>query len=169
MIRPPRYRVRHRLADRVRIDFGQRLTAEQLRSVIWLLEDHDPESRVRPAAAGHGLVISSRCPGRPLQDPLPRLELLLDAPLAPLPEPPPRGVENLIRQSRQGTVRLLISLAIAGWALPILPGTPFFLLAWWLGWRPEPRPAASPPGAGAAQPKTISSQGGSSRAERQSS
>jgi hypothetical protein len=165
----PSYQVRHQLAHRVRIDFGQRLTAEQLRSVIWLLEDHDPDALVRPAAAGHGLVISSRCPGRPLQDPLPRLELLLDTPLAHLPEPPPRGVLTLIRQSREGTVRLLISLAIAGWVLPILPGTPFFLLAWWLGWRPEPRPSASPPGAEAAQPKAISSQGGLSRAERQSS
>lgn len=32
-----------------------------------------------------------------------------------------------------------MALAIAGWALPILPGTPFFLMAWWLGWRPEKR------------------------------
>jgi hypothetical protein len=34
---------------------------------------------------------------------------------------------------------VLMALAIAGWALPILPGTPFFLLAWWMGWRPEPK------------------------------
>lgn len=46
---------------------------------------------------------------------------------------------RLLRQSRQGSQKVLIALAIAGWALPILPGTPFFLLAWWLGWRPEQR------------------------------
>ena len=45
-------------------------------------------------------------------------------------------------RSRQGSIKVLMALAIAGWILPILPGTPFFLLAWWLGWRPEPEQEA---------------------------
>ena len=31
----------------------------------------------------------------------------------------------------------MIVMAILGWILPILPGTPFFFVAWWLGWRPS--------------------------------
>lgn len=140
----------------MRIDFGQRLSAEQLRSVIWLLEHEDPEAQVREAASGHGLVISSRRPDQPLRDPRPRLDQVLKAPTAQLPEPPPQGLHKLARQSRQGTINILISLAIAGWALPVLPGTPFFLLAWWMGWRPKSRP----------QDRTTSNQGETTRAER---
>jgi len=120
------YRVKHRLPHRVRIDFGERLSPEQLRSVIWLLEHHDPGAVVRPAASGHGLVICSTSPDQPLIDPLPRLDQVLCEPVAHLIELPPQGLQKLIRQSRQGTLKLLITLAIAGWALPILPGTPFF-------------------------------------------
>lgn len=161
------YRVKHRLPHRVRIDFGERLTPEQMRSVIWLLEHHDPDATVRPAASGHGLVICSRNPEQPLIDPLPRLEQVLRQPVAHLSEPPPQGMQKWIRQSHQGTLKLLITLAIAGWALPILPGTPFFLLAWWMGWRPEPRAAST--GDPSAQDKPISNQGESIRAERHAS
>jgi len=162
------YRVKHRLPHRVRVDFGERLSPEQMRSVIWLLEHHDPDATVRPAASGHGLVICSRNPEHPLNDPLPRLEQVLQQPVAHLNEPPPLGIQKLIRQSHQGTLKILITLAIAGWALPILPGTPFFLLAWWMGWRPEPRTGITnaPPADLSAQDKPISNQGESIRAER---
>jgi hypothetical protein len=89
--------------------------------------------------------------------------------VAHLSELPPQGVQKLIRQSHQGTLKLLITLAIAGWALPILPGTPFFLLAWWMGWRPEPRAVNAIGPADVDQDKPISSQGASMRAERHAS
>lgn len=49
-------------------------------------------------------------------------------------------MDRWLGQTRQGSIKVLMALAVAGWALPILPGTPFFLLAWWLGWRPAPKP-----------------------------
>lgn len=159
-------RVRHRLPHRLRIDFGGRLTPEQMRSVLWLLEYRYPETIVREAASGHGLVIISRSVGAPLEDPLPHLEAMLDQPIAHLPEPPPTGWQKLVRRSHQGTLKLLMALAIAGWALPILPGTPFFLLAWWMGWRPEPRAAQT---GSADQSNSITSQGESIRADRHAS
>lgn len=177
----PRLRVRHQLPHRLRIDFGERLSPEQMRSVIWLLEHQHPEAIVRAAASGHGLVIVSRSADQPLQDPLPKLAAVLAQPIAHLPEPPPSSWQLLRRRSHQRTLRVLMALAIAGWALPILPGTPFFLLAWWMGWRPEPQPAAAtpapsgsePPGDGDPstprrrhQPKSITNQGLSSRADR---
>ena len=39
-------------------------------------------------------------------------------------------------QCRQTTAQMMLVLAILGWILPVLPGTPFFLVAWSLGWRP---------------------------------
>ena len=162
------YRVKHRLSHRIRIDFGERLTPEQLRSVIWLLEHHDPDATIRPAASGHGLVISSPGPEHPLIDPLPKLDQVLCEPVAHLSEPPPQGLQKLLRQSHQGALKVLITLAIAGWALPILPGTPFFLLAWWMGWRPEPRPKENRDVSqiDGDQENPISNQGASMRAER---
>lgn len=132
-----RYQIRHRLPHRIRLHFPEQLSPEQQRSIIWMLEHTCPGIAVRAAASGHGLVISSGSSERPLHDPLPQLDQLLAQPLAPLPEPPPQGLQRVLRQTHQGTLKLLMALAIAGWALPILPGTPFFVLAWWLGWRPE--------------------------------
>jgi hypothetical protein len=91
---------------------------------------------------------------------------VLCEPVAHLIELPPQGLQKLIRQSRQGTLKLLITLAIAGWALPILPGPPFFLLAWWMGWRPEPKTSTTSGSNPLDQDRPISNQGESIRAER---
>ena len=52
------------------------------------------------------------------------------------PPLPPTRQELLNQQLRHITAQTMIVLAILGWILPILPGTPFFLVAWALGWRP---------------------------------
>ena len=52
------------------------------------------------------------------------------------PQLPPTRLEQFNRQARIITAQSMIVLAILGWILPILPGTPFFLIAWALGWRP---------------------------------
>lgn len=139
----PVYAIQHRIPHRIRIRFHNRLSAEQLRSVVWLLEHQCPEARVRLSAGGRGLVICANDPTSPLPALEERLDQVLREPTAPLPEPPPIALVRLLRQSHQGSLKLLIALAIAGWALPVLPGTPFFVLAWWLGWRPEPKPKAT--------------------------
>ena len=33
-------------------------------------------------------------------------------------------------------IQVMMFFAIMGWILPIMPGTPFFLIAWSIGWRP---------------------------------
>ena len=53
------------------------------------------------------------------------------------PPLPPSKTDLLIDKVKGWTAQLMIVLAILGWILPILPGTPFFLIAWWLGWRPS--------------------------------
>lgn len=136
-----RLRVRHQLPHRLRIEFVERLSPEQMRSVLWLLEHQHPEARIRQASSGRGLVIVSQRSDQPLEDPLPKLAAVLEQPTAHLTEAPPSPWQMLMRRSHQRTLKLLMALAIAGWALPILPGTPFFLLAWWMGWRPEPKTA----------------------------
>ena len=50
---------------------------------------------------------------------------------------PPSRKDILIDKAKGWTAQSMIAMAILGWILPILPGTPFFLAAWWLGWRPS--------------------------------
>lgn len=164
MTDPEAYAIRHRLPHRIRVQFEQPLSEPRLRSVIWLLSHQLADTTIRPYASGRGLVICSNDPTCPLDEPLAALDAVLSQPTAHLAEPPPIALVRLLRQTRQGSLRVLIALAIAGWALPVLPGTPFFLLAWWLGWRPEPTNADN------AQPGSLQSaivnRGETSLAER---
>lgn len=158
--------VRHQLPHRLRVDFGAPLSPADLRSLIWHLQRRYPEATVRPTTARRGLVLMNRHRGDALIDPVGCLEALLAQPLTSIPEPPPTGWQRVLANSKQRSRKLLILLAIAGWVLPILPGTPFFLLAWWMGWRPEANSTrlATPD---SDQAKSITSQGASTRAARQ--
>ena len=52
------------------------------------------------------------------------------------PAEPPTQLEVFKEQLRLKSIDGFLALAVLGWVLPVLPGTPFFLMAWWLGWRP---------------------------------
>ena len=53
------------------------------------------------------------------------------------PALPPTRFESFRLQAVNVSIQGSLILAVLGWILPILPGTPFFLVAWWLGWRPS--------------------------------
>lgn len=136
--------IRHQLPHRLRFECPQELSNEQLWLIETALQQLQPAWLVRAAAHRRGVVVSSQ----PEQRLCPAVvagvvDTALRAPDPHGPAEPPTPLQRWLGQSRQGSIKVLMALAIAGWALPILPGTPFFLLAWWLGWRPEPEPAAS--------------------------
>ena len=53
------------------------------------------------------------------------------------PERPPTKLDLLIIDSKKISAQAMLVLAFLGWILPVMPGTPFFLIAWALGWRPK--------------------------------
>lgn len=128
----------HHLTHRIRIRFREPLTGPQLNRIRHHFQQSRPDLAIRVVNSGFGLVIQA-------SDFQPKFEisevydLLFEAyeagPLHTV-APPPTVLEIGLEKTRQGSIKLFFGLAIAGWILPILPGTPFFLVAWWLGWRP---------------------------------
>jgi hypothetical protein len=143
---PVALNIRHQLPHRLRLDCPQELSNEQLLLIETAMQQLQPDWLVRAAAHRRGVVVSSQPEQRLCPAVVAGLvDAALRAPDPHGPAAPPTPLQRLLGQSRQGSIKVLMALAIAGWVLPILPGTPFFLLAWWLGWRPEPEaePAAS--------------------------
>ena len=130
--------IRHQLPHRLRLHCSAEISAARLELIGHQLEQLHPGVQVRATAHRHGVVISHRpyeviCPALAAGI----LQAALEAQQLHGPVAPPTPLELWLGETRQGSIKVLMALAIAGWALPILPGTPFFLMAWWLGWRPE--------------------------------
>ncbi len=53
------------------------------------------------------------------------------------PARPPTKVDLLVLNTKKFSAQAMLVLAFLGWILPVMPGTPFFLIAWALGWRPK--------------------------------
>ena len=134
-------RICHQLPHRLRLGFQPPLSPEARRLIQAALADQWPTLAFRDSNHGQGLVIhaedQSLCPEKLFET----IEAALDQPPVHWVAAPPNGWERAQGQLRQGSIKLLMALAVAGWVLPILPGTPFFLLAWWLGWRPSAHPS----------------------------
>lgn len=128
----------HHLTHRIRLRFREPLAGPQLNRIRHHFQQNCPALAIRVVDSGFGLVIhASDCQ---LELEITEVyDLLLEAyeagPLHTV-APPPTILEIGLQKTRQASIKLLLGLAIAGWILPILPGTPFFLVAWWLGWRP---------------------------------
>ena len=137
--------IRHHLPHRLRIDLAEPLSSERLELITALLERVQPGLSVRCTAHRHGVVVACPvdqrvCPALVIS----LVEASLQASSIHGPSAPPSAVERWLGSTRQGSIKVLMALAVAGWILPVLPGTPFFLLAWWLGWRPEPADEEQP-------------------------
>ena len=128
----------HHLTHRIRLRFREPLAGPQLNRIRHHFQQSRPALAIRVVSYGSGLVIQA-------SDFQLKLEisevydLLLEAyeaePLHTV-APPPTVLEIGLEKTRQGSITLFFGLAIAVRILPIIPGTPFFLVAWWLGWRP---------------------------------
>lgn len=131
--------IRHHLPHRLRITLAEPLGTERLELLSALLERVQPGLSVRSTSHRDGLVVAAPldqivCPALVIS----LVEASLQASAIHGPPAPPTPLQRWLGSTRQGSIKLLMALAVAGWVLPVLPGTPFFLLAWWLGWRPEP-------------------------------
>ena len=136
----PQIQICHQLPHRLRLGFRPSLSPEARVQIQAALEHLGPPLQVREINQGQGLVIRSDhsplCPNQFIES----IRSSLAQPRVHRVAPPPSRWQLAQAQLRQGSIKVFLALAVAGWVLPILPGTPFFLVAWWLGWRPPAKP-----------------------------
>lgn len=130
--------IKHSTSSRVRFKFPKSLKLQELNLLQSTFSLYYSELDLFSSSSGSGCVVRSHS-GQVI-DP----DLLLvffnnffegSFPLGPAC--PPTRLESFRYQTIQVGIKTSLILAVLGWILPILPGTPFFLVAWWLGWRPS--------------------------------
>ena len=130
--------VKHRILGRVRYHWHKQLSLHEMHFMECLFMFEFPSCRFRPVSGNCGCVIhfTDRTDHSLFFQLTNWISDFLEVADCYGPLPPPSKTDLLIGKAKGWTAQSMIVMAILGWILPILPGTPFFLLAWWLGWRP---------------------------------
>jgi len=130
--------IKHLTPQRVRFKFQTSLKRDEfdlLRSTFSL---YFPDLCLSPSSLRSGCVIYCADGGHISSNLL--LDFLNDFFAGSFPQGPacpPSRFESFRLQTIKAGIKASLFLAVLGWILPVLPGTPFFLVAWWLGWRPS--------------------------------
>ena len=129
--------LRYATPNRLRYRFKSQLTVREASFLEQSFYYEFPQYSFRISSGNFGCVIcadehDSLDPNGLVQ----WLEAFLSSTPVHGPEKPPTQLELFKEQLRLKSINGFIALAVLGWVLPVLPGTPFFLMAWWLGWRP---------------------------------
>lgn len=130
--------VEHVTVQRIRFKFPRSLKPEEFDLLRSTFSSHFPGLFLFPSSLRSGCVIRA-VDGETLSSDL-LLDFLKDFFAGGFPQGPPcppSRLESFRLQTIQVGIKASLVMAILGWMLPVLPGTPFFLLAWWLGWRPS--------------------------------
>lgn len=130
--------IRHVLPGRVRLKLHTKLSKKAQQCLKASFEYCFPKYFFRYTTGQYGVIITSDREFEELDAANIRdwFDCFVVESSAVGPQLPPTQLEQFNRQARHITAQSMIVLAILGWILPILPGTPFFLIAWALGWRP---------------------------------
>lgn len=131
--------IKHITKYRARYSWGSKLTRHEFQLMEFAFKFSFPSCSIRPSSGFRGCVIksfhSSCCfDAHEYHD---WLHQFLDSAEIHGPINPPTKSELLMNQAKLWSIKSLMVMAVLGWILPVLPGTPFFLLAWWMGWRPS--------------------------------
>jgi len=128
----------HCLPNRIRLRFAEPLASLQIECIQLYIQQLALPMIARPVTGGQGLVVEILDSNKQITAPdvVAHIEMAANAGPLHSVSPPPTPQQIRLEKVRQNSIRVLMALAFAGWVLPVLPGLPFFLGAWWLGWRP---------------------------------
>ena len=127
----------HAIKSRVRFRFE--FNIDQAR--FQLMEDSFyycfPNYTLRQCNQGYGCVVTCSNDSTLIADELKNwLMLFFKMELVQGPCSPPTLWQLRRKKLNHILIQMMMFFAIMGWILPIMPGTPFFLIAWSMGWRP---------------------------------
>ena len=137
--------IKHVTPNRVRFIFSNTLSPLDYLFLNSTFSYYYPYLVLRKASLGQGCVVVSAQDHR---IDVKKIQIWLDQyflsthPQGPIP--PPTKLQRVGDQTKKISIQAMLVLALLGWILPILPGTPFFLMAWWLGWRPSAKTKTQP-------------------------
>ena len=134
--------VKHHISNRIRLKFATALTNHQSDLLKAVFEYEHPDISFRMSKGIDGCILTATKAGQTLNsaDMICWLEEYFTCNHYFGPCRPPTSSEIFQRQLVDMAAKTMFYMAIAGWILPIIPGTPFFLIAWSLGWRPDESP-----------------------------
>ena len=130
--------IKHVTPQRVRFKFQRILKPEEFDLLRSTFSFYFPDLWLSSSSLRSGCVICCTDGGHISSNLL--LDFLNDFFAGSFPQGPacpPSRFESFRLQTIQSGIKVSLCLAVLGWILPVLPGTPFFLVAWWLGWRPS--------------------------------
>jgi len=130
--------IKHSTSVRVRFKFPRSLKRQEFNLLHSTFSLYFHDLHFFPSSSRSGCVVVSQS-GQLISPDL-LLEFLnkfFEGPFPLGPSCPPTRFESFCLQGIQVGIKTSLTLAVLGWVLPILPGTPFFLVAWLLGWRPS--------------------------------
>ena len=131
--------IKHGTKARVRFKFPRTLSPQEFNLLYSTVKYKYSEFEIFPSSSFSGCIVRSKSEKQIdakllLED----LEGFFQKCFPFGPALPPTRFDSFRLQAVKVSIQGSLVLAVLGWILPILPGTPFFLIAWWLGWRPSP-------------------------------
>ena len=127
----------HAIKSRVRFTFDFNIDHSRFQLLKSSFLYCYPTYTLRQCNQGYGCVVTCSNDRTLIADELKEwLILFLNMEMIYGPYSPPTLWQLRRKKLNNVLIQMMIFFAIMGWILPIMPGTPFFLVAWSMGWRP---------------------------------
>ena len=131
------FKVSSKINNRVRITFIKTANSKLINKLFNYTNYYFPSINIKTCLFSTGFIITGFKHNSEIETVLSSIDKFFENPLELTIDKPPTEKELRIIYFKEKTISLMIFLSVIGFILPLIPGTPFLLIAWSLGWRPK--------------------------------
>ena len=131
------FKVSSNINNRVRITFIKTADSQLVNKIICYTNYYFPNISIKTSLFCTGYILTGFKRKSEIKTVLSAIDKFFKNPLPLTIQKPPTAKEIRIFHLKEKTISLMIFLSVIGFILPLIPGTPFLLIAWSLGWRPK--------------------------------
>ena len=131
------FKVSSRINNRIRITFIKTADSKLVQKIISYTNFYFPSIVINSSSFYSGFIITGFKSNSELEKVLSSIDKFYENPFELIIKKPPTVKELRTLYFKEKTISLMLFLSIVGFILPLIPGTPFLLIAWSLGWRPK--------------------------------